>query len=86
MMLAIRGWDRKGPSDVRFRGQKQTCALPLGHVRFASESRHVRRKTSCPLRANSGHSRIRLAMLAFAAANQLLVKNTGARSEGDGHD
>ena len=46
----IRRWDL----DVCFGSKADICAAK-SHVRFASESGHVRCSSSCPLSANSGH-------------------------------
>src|SRR5215831_19332900 len=43
----------EGPSDVRFGSKPDICSAP-SHVRFTPESRHVRHKHECPLRARSG--------------------------------
>jgi hypothetical protein len=36
-------------------GKKQKMCGALAHVRFTPKSGHVRRASSCPLWANSGH-------------------------------
>jgi hypothetical protein len=43
-----------GPSDVRF-GSLADIGLPIREVRFAPDSRHVRRRNRCLLCATSGH-------------------------------
>src|SRR5207344_577154 len=71
--LLIAHWRHRtfgsGGSNVRY-GSLADISQCKRDVRFTPKSGHVQRNSACLLCANSGHSRVRLAVLAFATANQ----------------